>query len=274
MRFSPESVTAILAEVAESEILPRFRALESHEVQRKESGELVTVADEAAERAIEARLRDLHPGALVVGEEAVAKEAAVLEALAGPEPVWLIDPIDGTGNFAAGRPLFAVMVALVQRGETLAAWIHDPLAPQTAVAEAGSGAWLGERRLSVEAGGPLETLAGSLHGGMFATAEMKRLIERRRDRLQVIKSLRCAGHEYIRMAEGERQFSLFTKMMPWDHAPGMLIHREAGGYGRRLDGVPYSAASQEGGGILIAPDQASWEALHDTLFEDSRFARG
>ena len=274
MIVSPEAVTAILAEVAQTEILPRFRKLAEHEVQQKASGELVTVADEVAEQAISRRLLELHPGSLVVGEEAVAADAAVLEALAGPEPVWLIDPIDGTGNFAAGRPIFAVMVALVQRGETLAAWIHDPLTPQTAVAETGSGAWLDGRKLTVGAAGPLASLTGSLHGGMFATSEMRRLIERRRDRLQVIKSLRCAGHEYIRMAGGERQFSLFTKMMPWDHAPGMLIHREAGGHGRRLDGETYSAASQEGGGLLIAPDRPSWEALHDALFEDSRFARG
>ena len=60
------------------------------------------------------------PGSLVVGEEGVAADPGVLEALSGDAPVWIIDPIDGTANFADGKPIFAVMVALVRRGETVA----------------------------------------------------------------------------------------------------------------------------------------------------------
>lgn len=267
----PQAVTRILVETAQEEILPRFRKLESHEIQRKESGELVTVADEAAERQIGRRLLALLPGSLLVGEEAVAKEPAVMDALAGKDPVWLIDPVDGTGNFAAGKPVFAVMVALVREGRTLAAWIHDPIGRQTAVAQAGEGAWLDDKRLRAAAGGSVETLEGTLHSGQFATPEMARHIDSRRDRLNTVKSLRCAGHQYILLAGGQNHFSLFTKLMPWDHAPGVLIHGEAGGTGRTLDGEPYRPARRGAPALLLAPDEPSWRALHQVLFSGSPF---
>lgn len=270
----PDAVTRILEHVAREEILPRFQTLESHEVRQKESGELVTVADEAAERQIGHRLLDLLPGSLLVGEEAVAKDGAIMDALAGQDPVWLIDPIDGTGNFAAGRPVFAVMVALVRAGETLAGWIYDPIEARTAVAQSGAGAWLDGERLRVAPGGPAESLEGTLHSGQFSTPEMTRHIQSRRDRLHTVKSLRCAGHQYLLLASGRTHYSLFTRLMPWDHAPGVLIHREAGGAGRTLDGAAYSAARRGGGGLLLAPDDASWRALHEILFGDSPFAEG
>ena len=62
------------------------------------------------------------------------------------------------------------------------------------------------------------------------------------------------------------QFSLFTRLMPWDHVPGTLIFREAGGLAQTLDGTPYGARDHRAPGLLMAPDQASWDWLHDQLF--------
>ncbi len=268
----PEKVTAILAETAAKEILPRFRQLEDHEIREKEKGELVTVADVAAEQVISQRLLDLLPGSLVVGEEAVAEDSRVMEVLGGEALVWVIDPIDGTGNFAGGKPIFAVMVALIRQVETLGAWIHDPIGQRTGVAQAGEGAFLDGRRLEAAAGGPAASLKGTLHAGRFSTPEMGRHIEVRRERVTTLKSLHCAGHEYLRLAEGEIDFSFFTKLMPWDHAPGVLIHREAGGLSRTLDGAKYNPARRDAPSLLIAPDQVSWLAIYEALFADSPFA--
>ena len=139
MRIDIDAVTDILVEAAMQDILPRFQTLQSHEVQEKKSGEPVTVADVAAEKRIARRLLDLLPGSQVVGEEAVAADPRVLDRLVDPEPIWIVDPIDGTSNFAAGRPVFAVMAALIRDGETLAGWIHDPVNGRTATAERSSG---------------------------------------------------------------------------------------------------------------------------------------
>lgn len=267
MKISTDAITRIMQEVAAEEVLPRFRALSDGDIRAKDGGEPVTIADEAAEAALSARLADALPGSRVVGEEAVAANPALLEEVASDDAVWIVDPIDGTANFARGRPVFAIMVALARRGETVGAWIHDPVSDRTATAEPGAGAWIDGRRLAVAQAASAEEMRGTLHASTFAKPEMARQVQARRSRVGAIKSLRCAGHEYLRMAGGETHFALFTKLMPWDHAPGALIHREAGGVARTLDGAPYQPRSFRKPGLLMAPDEASWETLRATLFD-------
>ena len=184
MTVDIEAVTGILREVAAEEVMPRFRRLAEHEIRAKSGGELVTVADVAAERQIKRRLRDLLPGSQVVGEEATAEDPGLLDKFTQEDDwIWVIDPIDGTANFAAGRPVFALMVALVRRGETEAAWIFDPLGPRGATAERGAGAWLDGTRLTLGPPPPLAELRGTLHASKFATADMARRIQARRARV-------------------------------------------------------------------------------------------
>lgn len=268
MHIDIDTVTRILEEAAVEEVMPRFRSLQSHEIREKKGGEVVTVADEKAEAFISRRLRDLHPGAHLVGEEAVAADPSILSRIAEEPLVWVIDPIDGTANFASGKPVFAVMVGLVEEGRTVAGWIHDPVAGTTATAELGSGAWSAGTRLTAAAAAPLEDMRGTLHASTFATPEMARQIQARRSRVQAVKSLRCAGHEYLLLATGQYHFSLFTKLMPWDHVPGALIYREAGGVARTLDGADYVARSYQADGLMLAPDATAWQVLHDVLFGD------
>lgn len=94
----------------------------------------MTEADEAAERFIYAELERAFPGALLVGEEAATRDPAVLSQLADAELAFVIDPIDGTLNYASDLPLFAVMAAATVKGETVAAVIHDPILADSALA--------------------------------------------------------------------------------------------------------------------------------------------
>jgi fructose-1,6-bisphosphatase/inositol monophosphatase family enzyme len=249
--------------------MPRFRQLSSEDIRKKSSGEVVTVADEAAETWLAPRLVDLLPGSLVVGEEAAAADPSLLARLSEDRPVWLIDPIDGTSNFAEGRAAFAVMVALVQSGHIRAGWIHDPNGGRTASAAHGEGAWLGGRPIaSAQPPANAADMTGTLLAGFFGSKELGRKVEARRHRVRAIKSLRCAGLEYLRLATGETHFTLYTKLMPWDHAPGVIIHREAGGHGAYLDGGAYHPAHTGQSGLLLTPDAASWQSLHALLFAD------
>ena len=265
MPLDIDAVTRILEEAAVEEILPRFQALRHHEVREKDSGELVTIADVKAEEHIARRLHDLLPRAYLVAEEAVAADPTILPKISQESLVWVIDPIDGTGNFAGGNPVFAVMVGLVENGRTVAGWIHDPVAGTTASAELGAGAWRAGTRLAVAAAAPVKSMLGTLHASTFATPEMAQQIRMRRDRVHAVRSLRCAGHEYLRLASGQIHFSLFTKLMPWDHVPGALILQEAGGVARTVDGADYVARSYTAAGLLLAPDATAWQALHDAL---------
>ncbi|NIA67364.1 inositol monophosphatase [Pelagibius litoralis] len=248
--------------------MPRFRGLNAEDIQEKVAGELVTVVDLAVERALAAQLPDLLPGSLMVGEEGVHAAPEHMERLHGSGPLWIVDPIDGTRNFARGRETFAIMVALVEAGETRAAWILEPASGRFGIAEAGAGAWMNGRRLQVAAPGQPETMTGSLHASRYAPKELGQRVEQRRGQVKAIKSLGCAGAEYLRLAEGAVHFSLFTRLMPWDHVPGALIHREAGGVSFCFDRQPYRADRYRELGLLMAPDQVSWDALYRTLLDD------
>jgi fructose-1,6-bisphosphatase/inositol monophosphatase family enzyme len=96
------------------------------DVRSKYPGEVVSVADEEAETLLLARLASQWPQAPVVGEEARSKRPGLMGLLAS-ERAWLVDPLDGTANFVAGSPDWAVMVALIEHGMTVASWIWQPV---------------------------------------------------------------------------------------------------------------------------------------------------
>jgi fructose-1,6-bisphosphatase/inositol monophosphatase family enzyme len=258
-----EKVRALIEAAAAEEIVPRFGKLAAEDVREKAPNDLVTVADLAMERRLTPALASLLPGSTVVGEEAVFDDAQILDRLDQEAPVWLIDPVDGTTNFTEGRPMIAVIVALVQRGRTIAGWIHDPLGGATATVEQGAGAWLGGGRLRVAPPTDLPAMIGALNFKYFPDALRERL-KARRDRVTAVRPLFCAGQEYLRLARGQVHFAQFWRIKPWDHAAGVLLHREAGGHGARLDGAAYRPTDREGG-LLLSSDAASWRALHDAL---------
>ncbi|MBB4265331.1 inositol monophosphatase family protein [Roseospira visakhapatnamensis] len=250
---SMTAVAAVLDEVAATEILPRFRNLADTDIHAKSSSEdLVTLADIEAERALTRRLPDLLPGSVVVGEEAVYADRAVLDRLSGDRPVWVVDPVDGTGNFSRGEPAFGVIVALVHRGETVAGWILDPLAERLAMAELGAGATVnGQPARVTSPPGPLDAFRGCAFG------PRERAL---RGHVRTVPVIRSAAQVYLRLVTNDFQFAAFSRLMPWDHAAGVLIHAEAGGYGRLIDGSAY-APTLRAGDIVFAPDKASWTRM-------------
>lgn len=261
-RFDPARVAQLIRDVAASEITPRFRTLAAHEVREKNPGDLVTIADESAERVLIPALEALLTGSVAIGEEAIAADPDLLSHLDQVErPVWVIDPVDGTVNFASGRPLFAVMVALVVAGRPIGGWIHDPLDGTMAVAEAGSGAWDGVRRLRVAEPVPPERMRGQILRRLFTHAGRAALRAHGLNFHQDRDALRCAGQEYLRLVRGEWHVTAYGRLRPWDHAAGLLIHSEAGGFSAYLsDRAPYHAARGEGP-VMAAPSPESWDAL-------------
>ena len=121
-----DQVSELLADVADRLILPRFGALKSSDIQEKKPGDLVTVADREAEIELARVLRAAEPGVLVVGEEGVFTDPSCLDLLPTAEHAWVIDPVDGTRNFARGGADFAVMLAEVRNAVTVRGWIWQP----------------------------------------------------------------------------------------------------------------------------------------------------
>ena len=259
-----DTVTEILREAADTAILPRFRALAAGDVTEKSPGEVVTVADREAEELITRRLRDVLD-APVVGEEATADNPGLLDALRKAPAAWLVDPLDGTANFVAGRPEFAVMAALVRQGETVASWIVQPSSAQSHTAEKGSGAWRNGVRLRRPAA---PTDPASLRGAAltrFLPPALRAQVETAGTRFAVLgPGTKSAGVDYPRLALGEGDFLLYQRTLPWDHAPGALLLTEAGGTVQRPDGTPYRP-DQPGTGLLAAADPACWHTVHGIL---------
>lgn len=267
-----DRVIELIRETAQTDILPRFRSLLDSEISEKGPNDLVTVADVAAEARLTRVLRDMVAGSVVIGEEAVAEDPERMTRLEGAPPVWVIDPIDGTGNFVAGRTSFAVLVSYLVGGECVAGWIHDPLRDVTAAAMKGEGAWLDGRRLSVAAPAPISAMSGALYYYPRKSKDAQTRFDVAKRRLGSITNLRSAGQEYLMLAEGRIHFAAFSRLNPWDHTAGILIHGESGGHNARLDGRPYhpdwkrDAHWSAERGVLAAPDAKSWRVLQELLF--------
>ncbi|MFD5083176.1 inositol monophosphatase family protein [Kitasatospora sp. NPDC058406] len=261
-----DKVAKILVEASAEVVEPRFRALAAGEVMEKAPGEVVTVADREAEVIIARRLRELLP-LPVVGEEAVAADPALALALHSEPAAWLVDPVDGTSNFIAGRPEYAVMVSLVRDGRTVAAWIWQPATATSYTAELGAGAWRDGHRLTraPAAADPVKW-RGSVKS-RFLDPDRRRTVEANTIAFGEITAGRhAAGIEYPDIADGALDFILYWRTLPWDHAPGSLLVSEAGGVSARLDGSPYrpEAPGCEDG-LLVAADPATWERTRDIL---------
>jgi fructose-1,6-bisphosphatase/inositol monophosphatase family enzyme len=267
-----EWLADVLAEAAADEIMPRFRRLGADDVRQKTSAaDLVTEADVAAERVIAAAIAGRYPDALIVGEEACEADHGLLTRLGGADLAFVIDPVDGTFNFASGVPLFGVMLAVVEAGETVAGIIHDPVGEDFLVGMRGAGSHIltgaGAREaVHVAEPVPIAGMTGAVSWQFLPEPERSRLARNHAKCLSQV-GYRCAAHEYRLIAGGHAHFAVYTKLMPWDHLAGVLIHQEAGGYAARLDGSPY-LPSHLSGGLMIAPDRSSWAELRRELWEE------
>lgn len=256
----PHRVADFIREAAMIDIMPRFKALAAHEVIEKTPGDIVTIADREAEIRLTGMLSGLTPGTLVVGEEATHGNPDLLERLDDDVPMWIIDPVDGTANFAAGRPLFAVMVAYIYKGQTAGAWIYDPVRDLMAIAEHGDGAEMNGRSLHLPPMAVGKKISGRVNFGSFPEERRPILRQHFTETFALEKSMRCAGQEFLALLDGQMQFRLYNQLWAWDHAPGVLLIREAGGFAGVIRGAPYRPTTRVQA-LLCARDEPTWRQL-------------
>jgi len=255
-----ERVVEAMREVANEIILPRFQHLATADVEEKSPGELVTIADKESERVLTMRLKDILPGSTVIGEELAEIQPEVVDRV-GKGTVWLVDPLDGTSNFVAGKALFSVMVSLVVDGETQLGLMLNPVTGVLHHAELGAGAFRdGERLRAFDGALPLGELRGSILNRLLPP-DLKADLAGRANGLKAnLPGFGCAGVEYPAIVENDQHFALFWRSLPWDHAPGTLFVREAGGVARRLNGEEYRPEDRSKG-LIIACNEAVYEEV-------------
>lgn len=265
-----EKVAAIIREVAEAEIMPRWKNLAHGDISEKSKpGDLVTVADRAAEAALERRLTELLAGSAVVGEETVFADPGVLARFSGDEPVWVLDPVDGTKAFTQGKPTFDVLVALVRGGTPVAGWIYAPAEADLYLGEVGGGV------VRQRAGGDpvgLRVPARASLAELTGIAYVRGLRERggladpetALTRFKGTRPATCAGHNYASLLRGETDFLINFSTQPWDHMAGLALATAGGWHGARHDGRRFDPLDSKGG-VLVAPGQHWWHEIRAAL---------
>ena len=252
-------VEAIMRQAAQAAILPHYRKLATNEIISKAADDVVTIADHASEAILTQELAKLLPEAAVVGEEAVYADAAVLERLRGGL-CWIVDPLDGTNNFAQGKAPFGVLVALADRGEAIGGWILDCLTGRFCHAARGSGAWIGADRVTARASGESPPIA-ALSTVYMDPEERAQVLTHIAPAYRMVDIPRCAAEQYPRLVLGQNDVSVFNRTLPWDHAAGALFLEEAGGRCARPDGSAYRVDDWERRGLIGASTPALWDDL-------------
>lgn len=260
----------IARDVSQNLIMPGFGRLRPEQIRVKSTPrDFVTEIDEQAEAFIEARLRQLVPHALIVGEEAAAKNPDLVNELAHASLAFTIDPIDGTVNYVEGVAAFGVMIAVISHAVPVASIIFNPVSGCGMLAARGAGAWQVDadgRETPLHYAAPPQ-YAGSLRGKLSWSLYAVNLTEKApyiASAFERLWDLRCASIEYTMAASGHAHILYYRKVMPWDHCPGYVLLTEAGGYGALHHGAPYRVG-QKASVLLYAPNQQVWLEVASAL---------
>jgi myo-inositol-1(or 4)-monophosphatase len=211
-------------------------------IREKGPKDLVTEADTASQRVVRDILLNAFPDHEFVGEEDDPSSDAASPQSRNPSALrWIVDPLDGTANYAHGLPGFAVSVGLVRGTEFLAGAVFDPWLDECYVATRGYGAWLNGNRLQVSG---CEQLASAMVA-VSLPANVERMapdISRLENMLVVCQSLRRLGSAALNLcylAAGRMDAYWSTTCKTWDLAAGVLVVSEAGGVVTNVSGGPF-----------------------------------
>ena len=253
MEINLKQLKDIIIAASEEELLPRFNSVKRN---YKMDGSIVTEADIAMQSRLSDLLHQAYPDVEFLGEEMTIEQQQRL--LSSGKPLWCVDPVDGTSNFATGVPYFSVSLALIINGRITHGLVYDPILGECFSAQLGSGAWLNDQPLKLQ---PSDlTLKKTI-----ALIDFKRLSNRLAT--QLITDLPYASQrsfgsialELCWIAAGRGHIYLHAKQQLWDYAAAQLILSEAGGFACTLEG-----------GSLITPTlvpRSTLAAVDKNLFD-------
>ncbi len=216
--------------IAQAELLPRFAKVDRAE---KADGSIITEADLATQQRIITTLQTLTPDIALLGEEMTPAQQQAL--ISSGEPIWCLDPLDGTSNFAAGIPYFSVSLALIERGAVRYGLVYDPSRNECFEAWDNTTATLNGAALeSAQITLPLKKT--------IALIDFKRLPATLATRLVVDipyasqRSFGSVALDWCWLAAGRCHIYLHGKQNIWDYAAGQFIFSQTGGASSTLEG--------------------------------------
>lgn len=269
-----EALTNAIRQTATEEILPRFRNLDAADIAEKSgAADLVTIADQRAEQSMTKRFQQILPGDAVIGEEAISEGAASRDSLGAGRCV-VIDPIDGTWNYAHGISNFGVLVAVVEDGQTVWGCCYDPIHDDWISATRGGGTGYTRegvtRPVVTRPQAPaLAEMRGNL-GEYYMPPDQRQRLSGLIPQIALHSTLGASVMEYRVMCQSAKDFCLNAHLNVWDHAAGALCLSEAGGVSRLLDGRDYNPLmdTPDMGGqayLLNARSPAVWDVMAEQV---------
>ncbi len=246
----PEQIKAIIIPAAREELLPHFSLAEAS---RKPDGSVVTEVDLAMQRRLADQLKELRADVAFLGEEMNVDEQT--EVLASGQPVWCLDPLDGTGNFVNGIPYFAVSLALLEKGQVVLGMVYDPMRDECFMAVRNRGAFLNDQPLRLTASGRrLDQTAAIIDFKRLSTTLAVRLVSESPFASQ--RNFGASALDWCWLAAGRGQLYLHGRQNIWDYAAGNLIFAEAGGRAVTLEGEPVFTNRLVGRSVVAAVDES------------------
>jgi len=234
-----EDIKNILFEISKEIILPKYQKLTKDEIKIKNNGDLVTSVDLAVENKLKKILLSLLPNSLFIGEESYFEKPQIIENYTKKNFCWTVDPIDGTTNFVKGRERFAIMIALTFKEKIIQSWIYKPLTEEFSYAKLGDGAFINDLKVFNTKEINISNSSGSI-SSKYWEGTFDKKINNIRNYFKTTNSYRCIGFEYVDIAKGKRNFTILSKLSPWDHIPGILLVKESGGYIKHFDETTYN----------------------------------
>ncbi|MCQ1060890.1 inositol monophosphatase [Photobacterium sp. ZSDE20] len=258
-----DQVIDVIRHASRDIIQSRFRQIGENEIAVKTSStDLVTECDTQVEQALTEGLQPLFPDYVILGEEMVSQQGWDSGVINRLDKVVIIDPIDGTYNFAHGISQCGVMVAVREGNETQLSVLYDPLQDDWVWAIKGQGCFwenkLGaSKRLRIPS---RDANLGQISPFLFDAQQRGPILELMAGYDRVL-SVGCSCHEYRNVLFGGATFYLTQRAIkPWDHYAGLLAIEEAGGYAAYLDGQPVDKV-EAGRNLLVANSEQKWQDL-------------
>jgi fructose-1,6-bisphosphatase/inositol monophosphatase family enzyme len=262
--IDPRDIVSLMRDAAERIILPKYKNLEEGDIDTKSSPtDLVTVADIQSEAFLTHELKRLYPEYEILGEEKASRDPSAFELLKNTQqPYVVIDPIDGTGNFVAGKAEFGMILSVVKNGEVVQAYIYDALEDHFVTAIKGLGAYDGTTRIYL---GATHHLKSGIGKDKYFDDSLKASFNKAATGEGFdVSVLGCSAHEYMHLVRGKERFYFACNAKPWDHLAGSLIIREAGGVCKNWDGTDYKPKDLNTS-ILSASTDQDWAYIRNKL---------
>ncbi len=237
------SIARMAVAAGEKEALRLYDVNHASKYGYKEHKEIVTLADKAVNAVVINVLKKLTPTIPICSEEGADISRT---DLGKTDLAWVLDPIDGTTNFAARLPLWGISLALMRRGEPIVGFISLPPLKHRYHAVKGGGAWFKKDRLHASETKKLGESLGLLCYG-YEKADMDRGLRAVARVTKEVRSVRRMGAAVIEaawVASGRADFSVLHGAKPWDVAAGVLLVTEAGGKVVNLQGKNWTVKDQ------------------------------